>query len=231
MKSVISWLLYVVGVLLVVAGWLLFGDKTDKNIFIMNMIVSGVVYCVVFAGFVLPKKDDKAQSRIGSLGVRWFALTSYAVATIVVMFLSDHYGWEFNIRIYIHCILFVLLILGLLLVMRSAKKVVTVHAEETVNRSYVNRMRKVTDDLYNYMLDKGGFSANATSRVESLLGEIRFVSPANSDEARELEEKFVEVIEQAHIMASSYTFSEEQFLIEMARAERTLKRRKSVYSN
>ena len=107
-------------------------------------------------------------------------------------------------------------------------KVDTVQREE---RAGVELMRRELKALHYDVMDKGGIPQEIISRINNLLEEMRFISPSNSDEAKELEDYFVNVVGRARLMVSSYTLEAEALAAEVAKIERVLKDRKSVYSN
>ena len=47
MKTVLSWVSFALGIVLIVCGWFLWGDSSNTGIFTQNIVVSVIVYVVL----------------------------------------------------------------------------------------------------------------------------------------------------------------------------------------
>ena len=85
MSKLLRWILLVFGAAVIVTTEILFrGDLEDKFL-VMNIIVSLIVWGVLFAGIGFPwiDLDDKSQKRVGSLGLYWLFSSLYAFLAVV----------------------------------------------------------------------------------------------------------------------------------------------------
>lgn len=233
MKNILSWGAFILGIVLVVCGWFLWGDRGDTAVFVLNIVVSLLMYCLVFSDFLIKwyRPEDKSQRRIGNMGLKWGVVFIYIVLALLVMVLSKNYNWSFWVQLFLHGVAIVVLIGGFALVSMSASNIGKVHEQQSVERSGVDKMRREAKGLHYDMLDKGTIPAELSQRVAQLVEDMRFISPANSEDARDLEQRFVDIVGRARLMVSSFTLNHEELAAEISKAERTLKDRKATYSN
>lgn len=233
LKNILSWGAFGLGYVLIICGWLLFGDRSDTSIFILNIVVSLVMYSVIFSDLLISwnKPEDKSQRRIGNTGLRWAVTLFYVVIAFVLIVLSNLFSWSFSVQLFAHSIAIVGLIAGYALVAHSANNIGNVTSQQSIAKSGVDMMRREAKSLHYDMLDKGDIPAELSQRVAQLVDDMRFIAPANSEDARLLEQRFVDIISRARIMVSSFTLNHEELAMELSKAERTLKDRKATYSN
>lgn len=233
LKNILSWGAFGLGYVLIICGWLLFGDRSDTSIFILNIVVSLVMYSVIFSDLLISwnKPEDKSQRRIGNTGLRWAVTLFYVVIAFVLIVLSNLFSWSFSVQLFAHSIAIVGLIAGYALVAHSANNIGNVTSQQSIAKSGVDMMRREAKSLHYDMLDKGDIPAELSQRVAQLVDDMRFIAPANSEDARLLEQRFVDIISRARVMVSSFTLNHEELAMELSKAERTLKDRKATYSN
>lgn len=233
LKNILSWGAFGLGYVLIICGWLLFGDRSDTSIFILNIVVSLVMYSVIFSDLLISwnKPEDKSQRRIGNTGLRWAVTLVYVVIAFVLIVLSNLFSWSFSVQLFAHSIAIVGLIAGYALVAHSANNIGNVTSQQSIAQSGVDMMRREAKSLHYDMLDKGDIPAELSQRVAQLVDDMRFIAPANSEDARLLEQRFVDIISRARVMVSSFTLNHEELAMELSKAERTLKDRKATYSN
>ena len=177
------------------------------------------------------KPEDKSQRRIGNTGLRWAVTLFYVVIAFVLIVLSNLFSWSFSVQLFAHSIAIVGLIAGYALVAHSANNIGNVTSQQSIAQSGVDMMRREAKSLHYDMLDKGDIPAELSQRVAQLVDDMRFIAPANSEDARLLEQRFVDIISRARVMVSSFTLNHEELARELSKAERTLKDRKATYSN
>ena len=233
LKNILSWGAFVFGFALVICGWFLFGDRCDTSIFILNIVVSLLMYSVIFSDLLISwyNPEDKSQRRIGNLGLRWGVTFFYVIIALVFIILSHIYFWPFRVQLFAHGGAIVGLIAGYALVVHSANNIGDVSSQQNMVQSGVDKMRCEAKSLHCEMLDKGTIPSELSQRVAQLIEDMRFISPANSENARILEQRFVDIVSHTRVMVSSFTLNNEELATELSKAERTLKDRKATYSN
>lgn len=232
MKKVLSWVAFILGFVLIVCGWLLWGNHDNMEVLILNIVISMLVYGLSFSDLLIPwvKRGDKSQSRLGNMGLKWTVIGLYSIAAIVIIIVSLTSELSFEVQLLLHGVAIVALIAGFAMVLGGSKNIEKVHKEEEAVRAGVEGMRRAAKALYNDAMDNGTVPAELTARLSKLVEELRFVAPSNSSSAVELEESFVKI---ANSMRDIILFSmgDENLATELSKLERTLKERKSEYSN
>ncbi len=233
MKKILSWIAFILGIVLVVCGWCLWGQQKPTEVFVLNIVVSVVMYVLIFSDLLISwyQPEDKSARRIGNMGLKWGVVFFYVLFAVAIIVLSDVYGLTFYKQLFLHGITVVLLIIGFAFVVHGASNIGQVHEQQVADRLGLEVMRREAKNLYNDALDKGNVPAELTSRISKLIEELRFVSPSGSLDAADLEKRFADTAARARVMISSYTANGEDLAAELSKLERILKDRKSVYSN
>ena len=143
-KKILSFIALLGGEAIIIAAFLLFRGSLATDILVLNIVVSSVIYGLLFLDILVPWVDlnDKSGKKVGSLGLRWFFTWLYAITAIAVMLIGNlAYEWTFALQFIIHCGLFFLLLLGFIAVIHSGNKVQEVYQQETFNRNGINEMK------------------------------------------------------------------------------------------
>lgn len=233
-KKIFSLLLVLFGEALIIFCFLHFGKNVKSEILTLNIIVSTVIYCLVFVDVIFPwvNLKDKSQKQIGSIGVRWFFTFLYLILAIgFMLFFNTAEPIHFTDQIILHCILFFLLLLGLFMAFSSSEKVREVYIEEKQNRDRIDEMRKVTKELQLKLDAMNNIPPEIITRINELHENLRYLSPSNNSDALVLESKFVEEVRILSNCFSNDPFNMEIVISNIKNCERTYKERKQVFSN
>jgi hypothetical protein len=233
-KRIFPLLLALFGEALLIFCFLHFGKNVQSEILTLNIIVSTIVYCLVFADFLLPwiNLKDKSQKQIGSIGLRWFFTFFYLILAIGVMIIFNSVKpIHFTNQIIIHGILFFLLLLGLFMAFSSSDKVREVYIEEKQNRDRIDEMKKATKELQLKLDAMNNIPAEIVNRINELQENLRYLSPSNSSDAIGLESKFVEEMRVLSSCFADNPINIEKIISNIKNCERTYKERKQVFSN
>jgi hypothetical protein len=233
-KKILSWIALIGGEAIIIAAFILFKGGLADNIFILNIVVSSLIYALFFVDVLVPWIDlsDKSQKKIGSLGLRWFFTWLYAIVAIIVMIVGNLvFQWSFSLQIIIHSILIFLLILGFVASITSSDKVKEVYKQETLNRSGIIEMKTAIRNLKDKINKTSNLPESFTTRVNALEESLRFISPANNNDAYELERTFTYTINEITFAVTNYSLNEQTIESNFKKAERIYQNRKSIYSN
>ncbi len=233
-KRTFALLLAILGEALLIFSFLHFGKNANQEILILNITVSTVVYCLVFADILLPwiNLKDKAQKQIGSIGLRWFFTLFYIVISICLMFFfNSAKPVELTNQILAHGILLFLLMLGLYSAFSASDKVNEIYMEEKQNRNGIIEMKKAMEGLQSKLDNFNHIPSEVISRINVLQENLRFLSPCNNDDAIKLEIKFLDDINELSNSISQHSIDMEMILSQIKNCERTYNQRKQVYSN
>jgi len=233
-KRIFSISLVLLGEALLIFCFLSFGVNVQSEILTLNIIVSTIIYCLVFVDFLLPwiNLKDKSQKQIGSMGLRWFFTFFYLLLAIGVMLISNSVKpIHFTHQIIIHGILLFLLLLGLFMAFSSSEKVREVYFEEKQNRDRIEEMKKVTKELQLKLDSMNNIPAEIVNRINELQENLRYLSPSNNSVSMDLEDKFVD---EMRVLSNCFVDSPlnmEKIIINIKNCERIYKDRKKVFSN
>lgn len=231
-RKIISWITILAGEALIIAAFLLWG-KYEQNVLILNIVATSVVFGLFSVDFLFPwfNLKERSQKRIGSISVWWFAATIYSIAALAVVFLWSA-TWPFNLQLIVHLALLLLLVLGLIASMGVADTVESVYIEQQVQRAGVEDMKRAARKLQAKVeCSQEPISPDHKGRVNELVENLRFVSPANVAEATELEREFVEVVSRLALRFDEYSLNQSTIERELREAENIFKSRKNLFSN
>jgi hypothetical protein len=233
-KKILSYIALLGGEIIIIAAFILFGGRLADNILILNIVVSSLIYALFFVDVLVPWIDlgDKSRKKAGSLGLRWFFTWLYAIGAIAVMLAGNlAYEWSFSLQIIIHCVLVFLLILGFVASLHSSAKVEEISLQEVSNRSGIDEMKKSVQNLKDKISELSGFPESFTNRINTLDESLRYISPANSNEAYSLERQFVDTVNDISFAVSDFSMNEEAIESNLKKCERLYQNRKQIYSN
>lgn len=86
-KRFLSWFTFILGIVIIVASFLFWKGNSSDDIFVLNLVVSLIIYCLIFVDIFVPwvNLNDCAQRQVGSMGVWWTISGIYVLAAIGVM--------------------------------------------------------------------------------------------------------------------------------------------------
>ena len=233
-KKILAWLLLLFGEAILITAFVLFRGETPDNILVLNIVVSTIVYAVLFLNFRAPwiNQEDWAQKQIGAIGISWFTAWLYALAAIAVMLVANlKLELLFNLQLIIHCVLLFFLLLGIWVSYHSAGKVKEVFVKETAHRSGIIEMKNAMLVLKNKISETTGLPDVFIQRIETLEESLRFIAPTENSEAHEQERSFVETINAIRFALIDYSLNAEQIENCLKKCERIYQNRKQIYSN
>lgn len=233
-KKIFSLLLVILGEALIILCFLHFGRNVQTDILTLNIVVSSIIYCLIFIDIILPWVDfkDKSQKSIGSIGLRWFFTFFYmliAIGAMVIFNTVKHI--PFTSQMIIQGILLFFLLLGFFMAFSSSDKVREVYVEEKQNRDRVDEMKKVTKEVQLKIDQMKNIPTDIVIKMNDLQENLRFLSPSNNSNAYELETKFVEEMRALNGCFFDIPMNLEKINDNIQNCNRTLKERKQVFSN
>ena len=233
-KKILSVIAIIGGEALLVTAFFLFKGETPDNIFILNLVVSSLIYCLMFFDVLIPwiAPGDRSGKRLGSMGIRWVFTGIYTVAAIALMLLANLvFEWEFQIQLIAHCALAFVLLLSIVGLMHASDKISSVYAEQQEQRRGLDSIKMAVSALSDKAALEPGLPEIYREKVALIEESVRFISPSDSPEAAELESRIEETVrELTACLHDSATYSGrlDQLILKV---ERQLQKRKSVYSN
>lgn len=232
MNNIIGYIATTLGLVLVVIGWFIWGDRSQPDMFTLNIIVSVVAYCVMFVDVLIPWADlrDKTQRRIGNSGIRWFVQYGYSITAILLLVLCNILDLAFITSLFLQGVLLFLFLLGIASSIVTAKKIQEVSQE---NDMYIDCLQLMRDEFDAVL--QAAYDAPAPQFVIDKLNHIndslRFISPSNSERSRKMENEIIEQLASLRPMFSNCDINIDQIVSGIEKAERLIQKRKNTYSN
>ncbi len=233
-KKIFSRLLVIFGEVLIILCFLYFGRNAQTEILVLNIVVSTLIYCLLFFDIIVPWVDfkDKSQKKIGSIGLRWFFTFFYVIIAIGAMIVFNSIKpIHFQSQILIQGVLFFLLLLGLFMAFASSEKVREVFIEEKENRNRLDEMKKATKEVQQKLEQMKDFPLDILPRIINLMENIRYISPCNSPEAIELETNYIIEIKSVSNCLFEIPLNYDRLTENITTCERIYNERKKVFSN
>lgn len=233
-SKLLSGILYLLGVALIVGGFYLFGSGLPEKIFVLNIIVSSVIFLLIFADLFYPLIDfkDKSQRRVGSLGIHWAAISTYSVLAISLMLVANlvQPSFSFNLQLILHGVLVFVLLLGFIARSNVSDKVNQVYNEEQEQRYLLEKVKKAAYGLSARIQYMDELPASLRLKAEQLSESIRYISPTNNSEAVSLESELLNKIEDINLYLNREYIDPPTLEKEFLAYDQAYKKRKLIYS-
>lgn len=233
-KTILTALAYLGGEAILISAFILWRGETPDNVLILNIVVSSIILTLSFIDLFLPlvNLQDRTGRGVGSLGVRWWVVGFYAIASVGVMLGCNLYAdVGFQAQLIIHCVLLLLLLIGIVAMFHSSDKVAEVYEKEQLLQSGVEQMREVMSELVDLVALEPVLSDVQKNQVMRLNDRMRYLSPSNNERAAQLESQFVEAVRMIQIAMSGEVRNEEKIDTLIKKAELIFEKRKSLFSN
>ena len=235
MNKIISFLLYIVGLALIVVSFNFFSsEETENNVVILNTVVSCIIYSLFYLDALIPMVgfDKEGQSKVASLGIRWFVTGTYAFLAIGLMF-AFAYGWklEAGAQIIIHSILFLLASMGLFSAYASKNKASSADLEMATLKISLNEIKSVSKRLAQSTQLLTTLSPQVKNEILTFDEGMRYISPNNSSEAHTVESSLLEELKTVEHIISTRPEQEEELLTSLNKCKQHYLNRKNIYSN
>lgn len=230
-RNILSGIAFLVGEAILIAAFLLLGkDSLEDNILILNIIVSSVVYCLFFMDLFIPW-INKSQTKVGSIGIRWFTIGIYSILAIAAMLVCNlELHASFSLQLIIHGGLIFLLLLGFVGTQHASDKVAQISRQESSHQKGVTEMKQAMSLLKEKMYDCPPLPEAYIQQINNLEESIRYLSPSNNPEASALEKQFIETIQELSIALPHHSTNQDDIKANIQKAERIYKKRKSIFS-
>ena len=232
MSKLLRWVLLVFGTVIIVAAELLFRGNLSNDTLSMNIIVSLVAWGTLFAGIGFPWIDlnDKAQRRVGALGLFWFFSSLFALCSVIWMIVGAQLDLSFKLQLIVHLVLLFVLIMGLAMARKSSEKVCEIYKKEVEGKKGVTEIRQALASLKESIFTAKDIPDEIVDRISKMCEETRYVSPSNNEEAFSIENEIVKLAREMETAFFDYIMNEDSIKQKLSRCERLLINRKQIHS-
>lgn len=230
-KDILSIAAFILGETIIITSFLLWGNDVPAKQNITNIIITSVIYCLIFIDVFKPwiNINEPSHKSAGSIGLRWIVTGIYSLLAITTIICSYAFELTFSLQIIIHLSLLALLILGFSAVFHSSDKVESVYKEEKEARQPIKEMKAAFDHTKEALENVNTLNPYKT-RLDAIEENLRYLSPCNNQEARILEKHFFDMINKTNTIISSNPTDQEKIMAHLNKIEQIIKKRKSIYS-
>lgn len=222
-EKILSVILFCLGEVILIGGFfLLQADMLDEILF-LDMAISTVVYTVLFFSFIrlwFPLRDSvQIQGVFGSIGVRWGAVWTYAVASVAFMVIATLYGYVFRVQLVVQGVLLFFLLSGIWMSGRAREKAEEVHRKETSLLYRMDALKEGVFELNEDVKAAKNIPSEFRRRVEELSEKIHYLSPCQGNNAGRLEEELASDIRRLRNCVTTYALSKDEASAILQRCE------------
>ena len=232
-SRILSYILLVAGVTLIIVSFLYFGKNAEPDARTLNIIITCIIFLLITGDILVPwiNLKDKPQRTIGGLGIRWLSISFYVILAIAAMLVMNVFkNFEIKTQILVHVILLIGLFGSLVQVFIISDKTTEVYNEEQLHRNKLVKMKKSVKDIQLKLEKLSGVPQYVTTSIKDLQEDIRTISPANTTEASELEDKFLDELTAVDGLLFKTNIDYEILKLKIEACSRTLRDRKQIYS-
>lgn len=228
----LTWILFLGGEAIIIAGFCLFGCQLPDNVYYLDLIVSSVIYVLLFLNFARPMVNlkDESGSDVGALGINWTFSGWYAFLAVVCMIALPYYELGFKYQLIAQAILLFFLVMGMVFSRESAGKVAEVHRNEKSLTAGIEQVRRGMRRVESTLAESAGVPPAVRQRLDRISESLRYISPSDNPEAAELEERMNEALADIDRALPEAQLNLQLIEKRLNRIERCCEDRKKVFS-
>ncbi|MBR1798680.1 MAG: hypothetical protein IJ761_08240 [Bacteroidales bacterium] len=229
-RKIFSWVALVLLEAVLITSFIIFGSAMPTGVLVTDIVVSTIILALLFIDIMMPwhTANDGATQHLGAMGVRWVVTIVYAVAAIAVMVLMQNYS--FTTQLLVQGGLLAVMLLGMAGVFSSKEKIGQVYQQESTQLSDREQVRSAWHTTVEKLIDGQGMPEDVIERVKVVAEQLRYVSPSNSAQAKELDEQLIACAESLRRMSVDYELNKERVAAYIDKAMRLIEQRKSAFS-
>ena len=226
-KNVYITLAVLIGLGMIIGGFVVFGAALPTDIRVMDIIVSCMVYFQVCELFFFPMVDMRsgAKKEVGMMGIHYTVIKIYAVLALAVLVAGIVSDLSFKVQLFGQLIAFVLLLVGRFATLLSGEHVEKVYIDETAKTEAKATLRRHFEQIDN-MAATTDLDAATTQRLSDLVEEMRYVTPSDNPEAIALDERLHDSLDDIASLLRDTRANADAITREIDGIVRTLNRRK-----
>ncbi len=227
-KKIYRALAILLGYGLIIACFILFGQSLEKNVRILDIIITCLVFTqfAMFTIFPLVNLNNPVQKEVGMLGIHLVTINIFSLLALGWMICGMLLQIPFKYQLIGQLVILFILFIGRYATFRSGEKVQQIYEKEQNVMEGKVSLRIVMDNLMDYMATVKDLDSSILQRLQSLHEAIRFITPSDSNEAKNFDRQFVQSVEDLIVLVRNTSMNKERIEEEVGRLERILARRK-----
>lgn len=231
--TLLNWIVLGVGEAIIILAFLLLAQNLPTDIFCLDLIISMFVFALGFSRIIRPMINlgDRAQRETGSIGLTFTATGIYTLIAILAMIAMQYAGLEFKYQLLIQIILGFMLLVAFMTSTRINTKTVEVFNHEQELQDTLLASRDALRSLSGQAAISADIAPALRYRIDTLTETARYISPANTRRARELENEMLTQTQYLASLLSDPEANAEMIERTIRILENTCSERKNCYSN
>ena len=185
-KKIYRALAILLGYGLIIACFILFGQSLEKNVRILDIIITCLVFTqfAMFTIFPLVNLNNPVQKEVGMLGIHLVTINIFSLLALGWMICGMLLQIPFKYQLIGQLVILFILFIGRYATFRSGEKVQQIYEKEQNVMEGKVSLRIVMDNLMDYMATVKDLDSSILQRLQSLHEAIRFITPSDSNEAK-----------------------------------------------
>lgn len=185
-KKIYRALTILLGYGLIIACFILFGQSLEKNVRILDIIITCLVFTqfAMFTIFPLVNLNNPVQKEVGMLGIHLVTINIFSLLALGWMICGMLLQIPFKYQLIGQLVILFILFIGRYATFRSGEKVQQIYEKEQNVMEGKVSLRIVMDNLMDYMTTVKDLDSSILQRLQSLHEAIRFITPSDSNEAK-----------------------------------------------
>ena len=227
-KKIYRTLAILLGYGLIIACFILFGQSLEVNIKILDIIITCLVFTqfALFTVFPLINLSDPGQKEVGMLGIHLATINIFSLLALGWMVCGILFQIPFKYQLIGQLFILLILFIGRYATFRSGEKVQQIFEKEQNIKEGKVSLQLVMDDFVDYIACIKDLNPSITKRLQSVHESMRYITPSANVEAKNLDEQFVQSVEDLKIMMRNTLMNKDKIEEEIGHLERILSRRK-----
>ncbi len=230
MKQIYSAIVLILGACLIIGGFIYFGQSLERNVLILDIIVSLVLYSQIALMWFIPIIDmnNKEHREVGMMGVHYTFFSICFVASVAIIYYGISENVKFSYQLMMQLVVFFFLLLGRVMTLRSGDHVKQVYQQEQATKIGKMQLQEKVQSILDYISMTKGVPDSIIDQIAAMKETIRYLSPANTVETQQVENQIQVELSSLLTMLQDPLINEKYIEDTVKRASYLLNKRKAM---
>lgn len=220
------------GELLIVLGFLHFSRFTPARIVTVNIVVTSIIFLAYMLNLLWPGYNfsDRSHKTFAGLGISGISILLYTIAAIALMIeMNGILPQSFSTQLIVHAVLIFLPGLAIFFSLTATDKAAAVYQEQAYQKASLEIARRLAGSI-GEKSQRTSLPPPVKDRLTKISADLRYVSPAGTANAAQLEDQLLGKLEQLDAILSLPAPDEQKINELVLDFESLYRQRKQVYS-
>lgn len=226
-----KFLTIVLGYALIIAGFIIFGESLATDIKVLDIIVSCFIHTQFVLLFIFPMIDlsRKVHKEVGMMGIYYYVLNVFCLASIVFMVLGIVFDIAFKYQMMVQLFFLFFFLAGIVATLHSGEKVEKVYAQEHSALRGRDSMKMAMNDFMDELALCRSIQLEPQlfKRLQAIQENVRYMSPSSDERASDIEEKFRQTLSAIKVLLRDVGPNASRIDAEVTHLEQIVRQRKN----